>query len=60
MKIHQNKQAAMAALKEYQATVYELQEKLGIIDECEDSCCAVYSTVQFYGSDGKTVCALTQ
>lgn len=60
MKIHQNKQAAIDALKEYRAAVDALQEKFGIIDECEDSCCAVYSTVQFYGDDGKTVWTLTQ
>ncbi len=60
MKIHQNKQEAIDALKEYRAAVDALQEKLGIIDECEDSCCAIYSTVRFYGSDGKTVCTLTQ
>ena len=60
MKIHPNKEAALSALKEYQVAVFELQEKLGIVDECEDSCCATYSTVKFYGHDGKTICTLTQ
>ena len=60
MKIHPNKQAAMDAIKEYQEAVEALQEKMGVIDECEDSCCSVYSTVQFYSTDRKTVCTLTQ
>ena len=60
MKIHSNKEAAMDALKEYREAVEALQEKLGVIDECEDSCCGTYSTVQFYSTDGKTVCTLTQ
>ena len=60
MIIHQNQQAAMNAIKEYQEAVAALQEKLGVIDECEDSCCVTYSKVQFYYTDGKTVCTLTQ
>ena len=60
MKIHPNKQAAIDAIKEYREAVGALQEKLGVIDECEDSCCGTYSTAQFYSGDGKTVCTLTQ
>ena len=60
MKIHPNKQAAIDALKEYRESVEALQEKLGVIDNHEDPYCDIYSTVQFYSTDGKTVCTLTQ
>lgn len=60
MKIHRNKQEALAALKEYRDTVSALAERLGVHEECEDSCCAVYDSVKFYADDGKTVCRYSE
>jgi hypothetical protein len=60
MKIHPNKQAALAAIKEYRDTVNALSERLGVYEECEDSCCGVYASVQFYADDGKTVCRFSE
>lgn len=60
MKIHQNKQAALDAIEEYRAALAALSERLGVYDECEDSCCAIYASVQFYADDGKTVCKYSE
>jgi hypothetical protein len=60
MKIHKNKQDALAALKEYRDTVSALAERLGVYAECEDSCSAVYYSVKFYADDGKTVCRYSE
>ena len=60
MIIHPNKEEALKALQEFRQTVNELAERLGIREECEDSCCAVYATVQFYADDGKTVCSFSE
>lgn len=60
MKIHPNKETALTALREYREALNMLSEKFGVSEECEDSCCAIYTTVRFYGSDGETVCKLTE
>jgi len=60
MKIHPNKEAALTALREYREALNILSEKFGVSEECEDSCCAVYATVQFYTSDGETVCKFSE
>jgi hypothetical protein len=58
--IHKNKQDALAALKEYCYTVSALAKRLGVHEECEESCCEVYASVQFYADDGKTVCRYSE
>jgi hypothetical protein len=60
MTIYPNKKAALEAIKEYRDTVNDLSERLGVYEECEDSCCAVYASVQFYAGDGKTVCKFSE
>lgn len=60
MKIHPNKEAAFTALREYREALNKLSEKSGVTEECEDSCCAIYATVRFYGDDGETVCKFTE
>jgi hypothetical protein len=56
MKIHPNKQAALAAIKEYRDTINALSERLGVYEECEDTT----TRVQFYADDGKTVCRFSE
>jgi len=60
MKIHPNKQAALAALEEYKTSLSALIERTGVHEECEDSCANVYAVVSFYGDDGKTVCRYSE
>jgi len=43
MKIHPNKKSAIAAIEEYKRELNALSERTGVYDECEDSCCGVYT-----------------
>jgi hypothetical protein len=59
MKIHANLNEAKLAIYEYTKLRDDLSERLGVYEECEDSCCGrscgIYATAKYYGSDGKTV-----
>jgi len=52
--IHKNKEDAQAAIKEYNEALVALQEKLGIWEECEDSCVDTHTYAEFHTEDGET------
>lgn len=52
MKIHKDIEAAKLACENYLKQLDELQEKYGISEECEDSCCPVYVIAKYYDKDG--------
>ena len=56
MKIHPNKNSALAALKEYRIALDALSERTGVIEVYDDSCEEIYCQVKFLGDDGVTVC----
>ena len=50
--IHENIEAARAACTEYVKAIYELQAKLGVWEENEDSCSATYTYARYYDERG--------
>lgn len=52
MKIHENLTEARQAVKEYLETILELQERLGISEECEDSSCSIGLSVKYKDENG--------
>jgi hypothetical protein len=53
--IHANKEAAKEACREYSEAVSQLSAELGVQEECEDSCCAIYVKAQYYGENGEVL-----
>jgi len=51
--IHENAQAAKIACEEYIKAIYDLQAKLGVWEENEDSSCSTYTCVRYYDEAGK-------
>ena len=51
--IHENAQAAKNACDQYIKAIYDLQLKLGVWEENEDSSCSTYTCVQYYDETGK-------
>lgn len=60
MKIHANKQAALAALEEYKRELSTLIERTGVCERCVDESSGVYAEVIFMSDDGKTVCRYSE
>jgi hypothetical protein len=60
MKIHPNKQAALAAIRQYQEGIWELVERTGVHESHSDESAEVCLTVRFYGDDGETVCRYSE
>lgn len=54
MIIHENKEAARKACEEYAREVAKLNERLGVWEENEDSCCAIYIQARYREPDGST------
>lgn len=50
--IHPNIEAAREALQQYREEVCKLMDKLGITEQCEDSCCATYASTDYIADDG--------
>lgn len=51
--IHENAQAAKTACEEYNKAIRELQAKLGVWEENEDSSCGIYTYALYYAETGK-------
>lgn len=51
--IHENAQAAKTACEEYIKAIYDLQAKLGVWEENEDSCSATHTYARYYDETGK-------
>ena len=51
--IHENAQAAKNACEQYIKAMHDLQAKLGVWEENEDSCCAVITYARYYDETGK-------
>jgi hypothetical protein len=51
-KIHENLEAARKACQEYVHAISELSERLGIVEECDDSCCEIHISAKYKSDDG--------
>ena len=59
MRIHTNKQEALAALEEYKRELAALIERTGAHEKCVDESAEIYAQVQFYSTDG-SVCKYSE
>jgi len=50
MKIHPNLESAVEACKIYMTKTEKLREELGVWEENEDSCCAIYICAKYLDS----------
>jgi hypothetical protein len=51
--VHPNKEAAIAACHEYNVEAEKLRQRLGVYEECEDSCCTTYIKTRYVDEHGK-------
>ena len=52
MRIHKKKEEAKKAVEEYVNTVNELIERLGVSDECDDSCAICIVSAKYKTKSG--------
>lgn len=50
--IYPDKMQAIDACRDYANAIIDLQNKLGIWETCDDSCCGTYYHVKYYEEDG--------
>jgi hypothetical protein len=50
--IYNTRNEAKAACKAYVEAMYDLQERLGIFETCDDSCVQTYINARFYDENG--------
>lgn len=51
-KIYPDLQSAKEACAEYVEKIWELRDKMGVSEECDDSCCAVHISAKYYDDRG--------
>lgn len=53
--IHNDKSAAKSACEQYVAAMHDLQSKLGVWEENDDSCSATWAYARYRDESGKVV-----